>query len=116
MPMKKDKKAAWFLQRYHQRQQAGLCVRCGSRRDSHSAQYCESCRVVKRRRDRELGARQKAGMMSTSRWRAVVRAKRDDSRGAGWWTIALACGHRALVLHGVDSPLGESAVCVRCEA
>jgi hypothetical protein len=45
------------------------------------------------------------------KWQRVVSAARLWAKGDGWWDIELACGHRAAVLHGNASPLGEYCKC-----
>jgi hypothetical protein len=51
----------------------------------------------------------------TKRWQQVIHAIRLFAKGDGWWEIELSCGHKAAVLHGQRSPLGESCRCTyRC--
>lgn len=56
-----------------------------------------------------------AGRTDLHPWQRVVAARRLYAKGDGWWAIALACGHKAMVLHGAASPLGEDCWCFwRC--
>lgn len=44
-------------------------------------------------------------------YQRVIDAERLWAKGAGWWEITLACGHRVVVLHGAQTPVDEYAQC-----
>lgn len=48
------------------------------------------------------------------KWQTVVRSRILPLKGAGWWAIALSCGHECMVLHGSKDPVGEQCQCHWC--
>jgi hypothetical protein len=39
----------------------------------------------------------------------------SQSNGDGWWSIVMACGHRAKVLTGQEDPANQECSCFYCD-